>query len=196
MSAPRRSARIATLRAAPAAPAPAPFSTPVKSVKKRSAPKVVRAPRVLEPWIIKHRKLAQIPHDEQLEYRIRQLQHIPLEVYPTSHVARETFLTIIDEVVYDLEDLIDEIRSERFNIWERKELNIYPEQEEPALQRIDTWSRLIRQFVEVATPIRNIVLDETYEPEDYPYQFNNGLESWESVLEFTAKLDYVLQLEF
>jgi hypothetical protein len=194
MSAPRRSARIATLRAAPAlAPALAPVSTPVK---KRSAPKVVRAPRVPAPWEIKHLKLAQILPDQKLEYRICQLQHTPLDVYPTSHVARETFLTIIDEVGYDLEDLIDEIRSERFNILERKELNIYPEQEEPALQRIDTWSRLIRQFVEVATPIRNIVLDETYDPEDYPYLFNNGLESWESVLEFTAKLDYVLQLEF
>jgi hypothetical protein len=193
MSAPRRSARIAVLSAAPA---PAPISTPVKSVKKRAPSKKVRAPRVLEPWEIKHRKLAQIPHDEQLEYRIRQLQHISLDVYPTSHVARETFLTILDEVGYDLEDLITEIRSERFNIWERKELNIYPEQEEPALQRIDQWSRLIRQFVEVAAPIRNIVLDETYDPEEYPCQFNNGLELWESVLESLANLDYVLKVEF
>ena len=191
MSAPRRSARIAVLSAAPA-----PIFTPVKTVKKRAPSKKVRAPRVLEPWIIKHRKLAQIPHDEQLEYRIRQLQHISLDVYPTSHVARETFLTILDEVGYDLEDLITGIRSERFNIWERKELNIYPEQEEPALQRIDTWSRLIRQFVEVATPVRIIVLDETYDPEEYPCHFNNGLELWESVLEYQASLDYVLKLEF
>jgi hypothetical protein len=183
MSAPRRSARIAILSAAPA---PAPISTPVKAVKKRSAPKVVRAPR----------GLAQIPHDEQLESRIRQLLDISLDVYPTSHVARETFLTILDEVGYDLEDLITEIRSERFNIWERKQLNIYPEQEEPALQRIDKWSRLIRQFVEVAKPIRNIALDETYDPEEYPCHFNNAFELWESVLESQASLDYVLKLEF
>jgi len=191
MSAPRRSARIAALDAAPA-----PVSAPVKSVKKRAPSKKVRAPRVLAPWEIKLRALAQIPRDEQLEYRIRQLQHIPLDVYATSHVAREAFLTVLDEVGGDFDELIAEIRSERFNNWERKELNIYPEQEAPALQRIDKWSRLIRQFVEVAKPIRNIVLDETYDPEDYPYQFSNGLELWESVLESQANLDYVLKLEF
>jgi hypothetical protein len=185
--APRRSARIATLRAAPIlGAASAPVSTPVK---KRSA-------HLIAPWEIKLRKLAQIPHDEKLEYRIRQLQQIPMNVYPTSHVAREMFLTILEEVGYDICDLIDEIRSERFNIWERKELNIYPEQEEPALQRIDKWSRLIREFVEVATPIRNIVLDETYDPEEYSYLFSNGFELWESILEYVANLDYVLQLEF
>jgi hypothetical protein len=191
MSAPRRSARIAALGAAPA---PAAVSAPVKTVKKRSAPK--KAPRVLAPWEIKLHELAEISSDQKLENRIRQLQDIPLDVYPKSHVARETFLTTLDEVGYDLEDLITEIRSERFNIWERKELNIYPEQEAPALQQIDEWSRLIRQFVEVAKPIRNIVLDETYDPQDYPYHFNNGLELWESVLESQANLDYVLKLEF
>ena len=193
MSAPRRSARIAALAAAPA---PAPLSTPVKAVKKRSAPKKARAPRVLAPWEIKFRKLARISHEHQLEYRIRQLQHIPLDVFSTSHSAREMFLSMLDDVAYDLCDLIGEIRSARFGIWERKSLNIYPEQEAPALQQIDKSTRLIRQFVEVATPIRNIVLDDTYDSEDYPYLFDNGLELWESVLEYQADLDYVLKLEF